>query len=67
MDANELMKKNVNVDEWVAMFEEVGLDEAKREQWHKLFETRHPDGHQSFLEWLGLPTKEIDEIRAASK
>ena len=49
------------------MFEEVGLDQAKRKQWHKLFEIRHPAGHQSFLEWLGLPPKEIDEIRAASK
>jgi hypothetical protein len=67
MDANELMKKHVNVNEWVAMFQEIGLDQAKRKQWHKLFETRHPDGHQSFLEWLGLPPKEIDEIRAASK
>jgi hypothetical protein len=26
------MKNHVNVEEWVAMFEEVGLDEAKREQ-----------------------------------
>ena len=67
MDANELMKKHVNVNEWVAMFQEIGLDQAKRKQWHKLFETRHPDGHQSFLEWLGLPPKEIDRIRAASK
>ena len=67
MDANELMKKHVNVNEWVALFQEIGLNQAKRKQWHKLFETRHPDGHQSFLEWLGLPPKEIDEIRAASK
>ena len=67
MDANEPMKKQVNVKEWVAMFEEVGLDQAKRLQWHKLFETRHPAGHQSFLERLGLPPKEIDRIRAASK
>ena len=67
MDANELMKKHVNVNEWVAMFQEIGLDQAKREQWHKLFETRHPAGHQGFLEWLGLPPKEIDEIRTASK
>ena len=67
MNANEAMKKQVNVKEWVAMFEEVGLDQAKRLQWHKLFETRHADGHQGFLEWLGLPPKEIDRIRAASK
>ena len=61
------MKKHVNVNEWTAMFQETGLDPAKRKQWHKLFETRHPAGHQGFLEWLGLPPKEIDEIRAASK
>ena len=67
MDANEPMKKQVNVNEWVALFQEIGLDQAKREQWHKLFETRHPAGHQSFLEWLDLPPKEIDRIRAASK
>ena len=58
------MKNHVNVEEWVAMFEEVGLDEVKREQWHKLFERRHPAGHQSFLEWLGFKPEEIDRIRA---
>ena len=49
------------------MYREIGLDHAKMEQWHKLFETRHPAGHQSFLEWLGLTPKRIDRIRAASK
>ena len=49
------------------MFEEAGLDQSKRRQWHKLFETRHPAGHQGFLEWLGLPPKEIDQIRAECK
>jgi len=58
------MKKHVNVEEWVAMFEEVGLDEAKRHRWHKLFEARHPDAHQGFLEWLGLERDEIANIRA---
>ena len=61
------MKKQVSVKEWTAMYREIGLDHAKMEQWHKLFETRHPAGHQSFLEWLGLPPKRIDRIRAASK
>jgi hypothetical protein len=67
MDANEPMKKHVNVNEWVSMFEKIGLDQAKRDRWQKLFETRHPDGHQSFLEWLGLPSKEIAQIRAECK
>ena len=44
------MKNHVNVDEWVAMFEEIGLDEAKRMRWHKLFEARYPDAHQGFME-----------------
>jgi hypothetical protein len=49
------------------MFEAVGLDEAKRMQWHRLFEATHPDGHQGFLEWLGLPPEEIGQIRAECK
>jgi hypothetical protein len=67
MNANEPMNKQVSVNDWVAMYREIGLDQAKLEQWHKVFEARHPAGHQSFLEWLGLPGKEIDRIRAASK
>ena len=61
------MNNQVNVTEWVAMFREIGLDHARMEQWHKLFETRHPAAHQSFLEWLGLKREEIAQIRANSK
>jgi hypothetical protein len=58
------MKKNITKDDWVAMYEEMGWDGSKRMQWHKLFEARHPEGHQAFMEWLGIPPKEIDEFRA---
>ena len=58
------MKNHINVEEWVVLFEAVGLDQAKREQWHKLFEQRHPAGHQGFLEWLGCQPEKIDQIRA---
>jgi hypothetical protein len=61
------MKNAVNVDEWVSMFREIGLDETRMHQWHKIFEARHPAGHQSFLEWLGLPPEEIVRIRAESR
>ena len=61
------MKNQIDVNDWTAMFREIGLDHAQMEQWHRLFESRHPAAHQSFLEWLGLPPKEIDRIRAASK
>lgn len=49
------------------MFEEIGLDEAKMHQWHRIFEARHPEAHQGFLEWLEIERKEIDRIRAMLK
>jgi hypothetical protein len=58
------MKKHITKDEWVAMYEEMGWDGEKRMQWHRLFEARHPEGHEGFMEWLGIPPKEIAEIRA---
>lgn len=58
------MKNHVTVEEWVAMFEQIGLDETKMHQWHRIFETRHPDAHQGFLEWLEIDGQEIDRIRA---
>jgi len=61
------MNQQMNVDEWVAMFREIGLDEPKMKQWHKVFETRHPESHKAFLQWLGLPEKEIENIRAHSR
>jgi hypothetical protein len=62
-----VMRKGVSKDEWVAMFQEIGLDEASMKRWHQLFEKRHPDGHQGFLEWLGLGHQDIERIRAASR
>ena len=57
------MKATVTVEEWVARFKAIGLDQATMEQWHRLFEQQNPAGHQSFLEWLGLPENKIVEIR----
>jgi hypothetical protein len=61
------MKNQVTVNEWIALFREIGLDDETMKKWHKLFETRHPEGHRSFLEWLGLPAQEIERIRAQSR
>jgi hypothetical protein len=61
------MSKQVSVSEWTAMFREIGLDHAQMEQWHKVFEARHPAGHQGFLEWLGLTAEEVDRIRLKSR
>lgn len=60
------MGATVSVEEWVARFKAIGLDQAAMEKWHKLFEQENPAGHQSFLEWLGLPADRISEIRAKS-
>jgi len=60
------MKATVTVEEWVARFKAIGLDEAAMEKWHHLFERENPAGHQSFLEWLGLPGERISTIRAKS-
>ena len=58
--SNELMNK----EKWVLLFREIGLDDATMIRWHREFETRYPDGHQSFLEWLGISSDEIKVIRA---
>lgn len=52
---------------WVEMFREVGLTEAQMQQWHKVFEQRHPEEHQAFLEWLQITPTEIAQIRQFSK
>lgn len=57
------MKNKVTVDEWVKRFRAIGLNDAAMRNWHNLFEQENPDGHQSFLEWLGLPAEKITEIR----
>lgn len=61
------MKKNITVEEWVALFRETGLDDSTMQRWHRLFEARHPEAHQNFLEWLGLETSRIEQIRAAHR
>ncbi len=58
--SNKVMDK----EKWVLLFKEIGLDEATMVRWHREFETRYPDGHQSFLEWLNIGENEIRQIRA---
>ncbi|MFA5072799.1 MAG: hypothetical protein WC539_02700 [Nitrospirota bacterium] len=61
------MKTKVTVDEWVKRFRAMGLDDSAMQKWHSLFEKENPEGHQSFLGWLGLPAEKIAEIRLKSK
>jgi hypothetical protein len=57
------MGAKVSVGEWVKRFRDIGLDDAAMKRWHRLFETENPEGHQAFLEWLGLPEEKIEQIR----
>lgn len=61
------MENGVNKNQWVAMFKELGLNESQMMQWHRIFEARHPEGHQRFLEWLGIKAAEIERIRRVSR
>ncbi len=61
------MGAKMTVEDFTQLFREIGLDEAAMLKWHALFERRHPDGHQSFLEWLGLDAAKIEQVRARSR
>jgi MerR family transcriptional regulator, thiopeptide resistance regulator len=58
---------NVDVEQWVAMLEEAGVDEAGRVRWHQAFERDAPEAHQAFLVSLGLDEKSIGAIRRRSR
>ncbi len=59
-----MSKEKMTVDEWTDMFRSIGLDDDRMSEWHKEFERRHPNAHESFLQWLGLSAKRIGDIRA---
>jgi hypothetical protein len=58
------MQRKVNKEDWVAMFKDVGMSDDTMMKWHRLFETRHPEGHEDFLIWLGISSDEVSKIRA---
>ena len=61
------MKKQMTKEQWVELFRAIGLTEDDMKKWHRLFEDRYPEGHQSFLEWLGISVDEIRQIREAHR
>ncbi|MBF0370890.1 MAG: hypothetical protein HQL52_15680 [Magnetococcales bacterium] len=57
--------QTMNKEQWIDIFKETGLDEAQMKRWHQVFEKQQPEGHQAFLEWLGISPDEIHQIRNA--
>ena len=51
-----MSKATVTVNDWTAMFRDIGLDEDTMWQWHGIFEQRHPEAHEDFLHWLQSQT-----------
>jgi len=52
---------------WKDMFREIGLTEDDMNNWHRIFEDKHPESHQDFLRWLNLDAVEIQKIRKSVK
>ncbi len=53
-------------ERWVDLLRKAGLDDDGLHKWHKAFEASSPETHQDFLESIGLPEKEIRQMRAFS-
>ena len=58
------MQNKMDKDDWVSMFREVGMSDEAMMKWHRVFEARHPEGHEAFLVWLGVSSDEIAKIRS---
>ena len=48
---------------WVSLLRAAGLDEEGMKNWHIEFEKTSPEGHQDFLESLGLDNEEVRSVR----
>lgn len=53
-----------NKTQWIAFMESAGMSDQDKDIWHTLFEEQNPDGHQDFLEYLGMDPGEVRDIRA---
>jgi hypothetical protein len=63
LKGDEMQKGTMTKERWVEMFRASGMDEDAMQCWHREFESRHPQQHEEFLDWLQIPEQEIAEIR----
>ncbi|OIR01469.1 hypothetical protein GALL_163700 [mine drainage metagenome] len=59
--------KIITKEQFVSLLDGAGVTDEQKRRFHALFEQRHPDGHQRFLEALGLEPGEIAAIREKSR
>ena len=60
-------RKDMNKEKWVAIMKAAGFADDDMRKWHQEFERAAPEDHQEFLEYLKIPTPEIERIRAWSR
>ncbi len=65
----ELTKESemISKEKWVAVMRAAGMSDDDMRNWHIQFEKMEPQGHQEFLESLGIGESEINEIRDWSR
>lgn len=54
---------HVTKHQFVSLLNEAGITDAQKHRLHQVFEQQHPEAHQAFLEWLGVPAEEVRAIR----
>jgi hypothetical protein len=62
-----MLMKTITKDQFVALLNEAGITDGQKRRLHELFEARHPQAHEAFLGWLGLPAAEVQAIREKSR
>lgn len=53
----------ISKETWVSLLRAAGLDDEGMKNWHIEFEKTSPEGHQDFLESIGIENREIEQIR----
>ena len=59
--------KKLTKDQFVSILNDAGITEAQKHKLHGLFEARHPEAHEAFLQWLGMPPDSIRAIREKAR
>ena len=59
--------KTITKDQFVAVLNEAGITDEQKHRLHAIFEARHPEAHESFLQWLSLPADAVRTIREKSR
>ena len=59
--------KNITKNQFVAVLDSAGITDEQKKRLHSHFEQEHPEAHQGFLEYLGVPAPEIRTIRERAR